>query len=81
MLSRAADRTRTAPSSLYGSTGSTDPGAERSQDARGPVPWPMAAQSDQCVRRWVAVRPVDLGNFHAQLRKISTYHILTSDRR
>ena len=72
MLSRAADRTRTAPSSLSGSTDRTrtDPGAERSQDARGPVPRPMAAQSDQCVRRWVAVRPVDLGNFHAQLRAV-----------
>ena len=54
LLSRAADRTRTAPFSLYGSTGRTDPGTERSQDARGPVPWPMAAQSDQCVRRWFA---------------------------
>ena len=37
MLSRAADRTRTAPSSLSGSTDRTrtDPGAERSREAPG----------------------------------------------
>ena len=43
MLRRAADRTRTAPSSLSGSTDSTDPGADRPQEAHRAVRRPKAA--------------------------------------